>query len=66
LENPLERNYLGGLGKDESIILKWMSKKWGVRVQTALKYLRIGPLVGCCEHDNDLLSSIKGREFITS
>jgi hypothetical protein len=42
-ENPKERERLEGLPADDRIILKWILKKYCVRLWTGFNWLRIGP-----------------------
>jgi hypothetical protein len=49
---------------DGKITLKQILQKWGVRVRNGLNWLRIGPLVGSCEHSNESMGCIKGRKFL--
>jgi hypothetical protein len=44
-EDPKGRDHLGDLGIDE-IMLKWILDKQGMRLQTRLNWLRIGPSGG--------------------
>jgi hypothetical protein len=43
--NLRERDHLGDPDVDGKIILKWIFRKWDVRVRTGLSWLRIG--TGC-------------------
>jgi hypothetical protein len=40
--NVRERDHFGDAGVDGRIILKWIFRKWDVRVWTGLSLLRIG------------------------
>ena len=40
--NLSERDYLGDPSVDERIILRWIFRKWDVRVWTGSSWLRIG------------------------
>jgi len=40
--NLRERDYLGDPGLDGRIMLRWIFRKWDVRVWTGLIWLRIG------------------------
>jgi glutaminase len=46
VRNLRERDYLGDSGVDGRIILRWIFRKWGVRVWNGLSWLRIGTGVG--------------------
>jgi hypothetical protein len=48
---------VGDLGVDRRIILE-------LKVWTGCICAREGPVVGSCEHGNELLGSIKGGEFL--
>jgi hypothetical protein len=41
-QNLRERNHLGDSSVDGKIILRWIFRKWGVRVWTGWSWLRIG------------------------
>jgi hypothetical protein len=40
--NLRERDHLGGSGVDGRIILRWIFRKWGVRVWTGSNWFRTG------------------------
>jgi hypothetical protein len=44
-------------------ILKYISKKWGIRVWARFMWLRTG-MAGSCAHGNKISSSIKDREIL--
>jgi hypothetical protein len=50
---------VGGLRIDGRIILKWILKKYGVRMWTGF-VSRYGPMAGFCEHGNEPSGSVKG------
>jgi hypothetical protein len=56
-------DHLGDSGIDESIILKWLLKKWG-GAWTGLSWLRIGTGAGSCECGTEPSGSIKSGEFL--
>ena len=39
---PEGRNHCGDLGKDEWIILRWISRRWDVGIWNGLGWARIG------------------------
>jgi hypothetical protein len=49
---------------DGRIILKWTLEKEGWRVWIRLSGWGQGLVMGCCEHGNEPLGSIKGGEFL--
>jgi hypothetical protein len=59
-ENLKGRDHLKDLSIDGRIILKKILKKLGVRMWTASEY---GPQEDCCEHGNEPLGYLKGREL---
>jgi len=46
------------------ITLKCILNKYNVRVCSDLYGIRLGAVVGFFEHGNELMGSIKGREFL--
>jgi hypothetical protein len=60
--NLRERDHLGDLGVDWRIILRWIFRKWDVRVLTGSILLRVGG--GTCESSNEPSGSIKCGEFL--
>jgi hypothetical protein len=59
----MQRDYLGDLGVDGNIILKWIIEKYDLMVCTELKWLMIGCMEAFCEHGNERLGSIKARSL---
>jgi hypothetical protein len=59
-ENQKVKDYLESLGIDVRIILEWILEKYG--------WIHLGQdrdqLVGSCEHSNEPLGPMKGREFL--
>jgi hypothetical protein len=55
---------VGRVGIDESILLKWNLRKYGSGVWFGFFWPRIGPVVGCCEHNNETSDSTKDGEFL--
>jgi hypothetical protein len=53
--NLKERDYLGDPVVEGKLILRWIFRKWNVRVVTGSIWLRIGT----CECGNELPGSIK-------
>jgi hypothetical protein len=51
-------------GIDGRIMLKLILKKYSMRMWTELINLRIVPVEGPCEHGNEPLGSVKGRDFL--
>jgi hypothetical protein len=43
LENLKQRDKLRGLAVDETMILKWVLKKWGLRLCSGFIWLKIWP-----------------------
>jgi hypothetical protein len=60
------RDYIGDLDINGRIILKQILKKHDVTAWNGFIWLRIGSLVGSCEHSNELLGFIKPRNFLTN
>jgi hypothetical protein len=50
--------------KWNTVALKWILKKQGVRMWAGFMWLRIGTVEGFCEHDNKPLGSIRGMKFL--
>jgi hypothetical protein len=59
------RNYLEDLDIDGSIILKWIFNSVGGCGLDSCESGK-GSVMDCCEHGNDISSSIKGGEFLVS
>jgi hypothetical protein len=59
-----EKDYLGDLGVDGKIILRWTFRKWDVGIWTGSSWLRIGTGGGTCDCGNEPSGSIKCREFL--
>jgi hypothetical protein len=57
--NLRERGHLGDPGVDGRIILRWIFRKWDVRVWTGSSWLRLGT----CECGNESSGSINCGEF---
>jgi len=55
---------LGDPGVDGRIILRWIFRKWDVRVWTGSSWLRIGKDCGTCDCGNKPSGSIKCGEFL--
>jgi len=55
-----ERDHLGDPGVDGRIILRWIFRKWDVRVWTESSWLRIGTW----ECGNEPSGSVKCGEFL--
>jgi hypothetical protein len=64
--NLRERGLLKDRGVDGRILLKWIFKKQDGRAWTGFIWKRAGTVAGCCEHGNELPSSITCSEFLTS
>ena len=58
--NLRERDHLEHPGRDGTIILRWIFRKWDVGVWTGWTWLR----TGTCECGNELSGSIKCGEFL--
>jgi hypothetical protein len=63
-ENVRERDHFEDPGVDARIILRWIFRKWEVRVWTGWSWLRIWTGGGHCECGNGSSGPIKCREFI--
>jgi hypothetical protein len=61
--NLRERDYWGDPGVDGRIILRWIFRKWDVRVFTGLSWFMI-QMAGTCECGNEPSGSIKCGEFL--
>jgi len=55
---------LGDPGVDGSTILRWIFRKWDVRVGTGSSWLRIGTVADTCECGNEPSGSIECGEFL--
>jgi hypothetical protein len=62
--NLRERDQFRETDIDGRIILRWIFRKWDVRVWTESSWLRIGTGVGTCECGNEHSDSIKCGEFL--
>jgi hypothetical protein len=60
---PEGKDHSEDLGVDGRIILDWMLGKQGGTCEIDASVLGWGPVVGCCEHDNEPSGSIKEGEF---
>jgi hypothetical protein len=58
-----ERDHLEDPGLDSRITLRWIFRKWDVRVQSGSIFLRIGAGGGTCECGNETSGSKKCGEF---
>jgi hypothetical protein len=56
---PNGENHLGDQGIDGRMILRWIFRKWDVRLRTGSSWLRKGQVAGVCE-----CGAIKCREFL--
>jgi hypothetical protein len=65
LKNLKGRDHSEDLGRDGKIILEWILGKQGGKGWNEFIWLKTGePVVGPCEHGNEALGSIKGKEFL--
>jgi hypothetical protein len=61
--NLKERDNWGGPGVDGRIILRWIFRKWDVRVRTGLAGSGQRQVAGTCECGNETSDSIKWEFF---
>jgi len=61
---PEGKFHLRDPGVDVRIMLRWIFRKWDVRVWTGSSWLRIGTGGGTCERGNKPLGFIKCGEFL--
>jgi len=64
LENLKGRDHSEDIGVDGRIISEWTLEKQSGKVITGFIWLRMGPVMGSCEHGNEHSGSIKGRECL--
>ena len=62
--NLKEREHWLDPGVDGRIVLRWIFRKWDVRVCTKSSCFRLGHVAGTCECSNELSGSIKWGEFL--
>ena len=58
--NLRERDHWGEQGVDGMILLRWISRKWGLDGVGSGQ----GQVAGACEYGNELSGSIKCGEFL--
>jgi hypothetical protein len=66
IKNSVQNTFKGrplGRSRHGRIILKWTLGN-DVNVWNGFNSLRTGPVMGSCEHGNELLGSIKGGESL--
>jgi hypothetical protein len=64
IEEPEEKDNSGQLGVGRRIILKWISLKKFQRSILNLSGPEQSPMVGSCEHGNEILDSIKRKKIL--
>jgi hypothetical protein len=64
VENLNRRDNFGEQGADRRIILSLILGKQSVKVCTPFTCIRISPIVGFCENDNEPLGPTEGRVFL--
>jgi hypothetical protein len=64
LENLKGRGHLENPGVGKKVVLKWVLGKWGGWCEMATSGSGQGQMPGTCEHNNEYLGFIKGREFL--
>jgi hypothetical protein len=57
--NLRERDHWGDPGVDGRIILRWISRKWDVKIWNGLSWFRTETDAGTCECGNEPSGSIK-------
>ena len=62
--NLRERDHLGGPGLDGRIILRWIFRKWDVRVLLHRAGSEYGEVAVICECGNEPSGSMKCGEFL--